>query len=135
MSQEPADAARVTFSLERAPGLEEGYPVRRSEAVTMYVAPEDVVSAENMKIAARDAELMAGIFRDHADDLRSFYNDVVAGRGESASATAQKIGLNETSFKKEGGGMWPFILGAGVIILGCVAFDCGGEHHHHGPHD
>lgn len=133
MAQSAVDAPRMTFHLERGPVIEEGYPVRRAESVTMQLTPEDIVSAESMTIAARDAELMAAMFRDHADDLRSFYNDVVAGRGEAAAATARKIGLDETSFKKQGGGMWPFILGVGVIILGCTAFDCGGEHHH-GPH-
>jgi hypothetical protein len=110
----------MTFAIDRLPTIEEGFPIHRSETVKIEISPTDAVTPEQMKVAAKDAEIVLGLMRDYPDDMRSFYNDIVAGRTETAKETATRIGLSESSFKQQGGGMWPFILGVGVIIMGCA---------------
>lgn len=116
-------APTMTFGLDRPPTEEEGFSVRRSESLTVELSPTDAVTPDGMKTAVKDAELMMELFRDHPDDLRSFYNDVVAGRTDNARETAIRIGLTESSFKQQGGGMWPFIIGVGIVIMGCAMTD------------
>src|SRR3954451_3580729 len=108
----------VTFTLDMLPTLEEGYPVRKSHSVTMHLDPQEVVSGELMQTAMRDAELMAQLFKDRSGELQTFYNHVVNDRKDEARTLARSIGLSELHFKQQGGGMWPYILGAAVIILG-----------------
>jgi hypothetical protein len=115
----------ITFTIDQLPTLEEGYPVRKSHSVTMHVSADDVVSPELIRTAARDAELMAQLLRERPDEMREFYNHVVNDRREEGTRLARSIGLSELRFKEQGGGMWPYILGAAVVILGCAAFDCG----------
>ena len=81
----------------------EGYPVRRSESVTIEIPVDDVVTPEQMKIALKDAELMLELLRDRPDEMRSLYNDVVAGRTDAVKETATRIGLSESSFRERGG--------------------------------
>ncbi len=116
-------APTMTFGLDRPPTEEEGYSVRRSESLTVELSATDAVTSEGMKTALRDAELMMELFRDHPDDLRSFYNDVVAVRTDTARETALRMGLTESSFKQQGGGMWPYIIGVGIVIMGCAMTD------------
>jgi hypothetical protein len=115
----------ITFTLDMLPTIEEGYPVRKSHSVTMHVDPDDVVSGELMQAAMRDAELMAQLFKERGSELQTFYNHVVNDRKDEATTLARSIGLSELHFKQQGGGMWPYILGVAVVILGCAAFDCG----------
>ena len=116
----------ITFTIDRLPTVEEGYPVRRTESITMHVSPEDAVSPEHIETAARDAELMAQLLREKPHEMREFYNHVVAGRSADANRTARSIGLTEFDFKRQGGGMWPYILGVGVVIMGYAMFTSDG---------
>ena len=61
------------------------------------------VTPEQMKIALKDAELMLELLRDRPDEMRSLYNDVVAGRTDAVKETATRIGLSESSFRERGG--------------------------------
>jgi hypothetical protein len=83
------------------------------------------VNGDLMPIATKDAELMARLFKDRGSELQEFYNHVVNDRRDDATRLARSIGLSELHFKEQGGGMWPYILGLAVIIIGCAAFDCG----------
>ena len=116
-------APTMTISIDHPPTTEEGYAVGRSESITIDIPEDDVVSPEQMKIALKDAELMLGLLRDRPDEMRSLYNDVVAGRSDAVKETSARIGLSESAFREKGGGMWPYILGVGVVIMGCVITD------------
>jgi hypothetical protein len=87
------------------------------QRLPVHCAQPDALTAEQMTTVQRDAEIMAALLRDHPDDIRSLCNDMIAGRIDSAKETALRVGLSESGFKMQGGGMWPYIVGFGVCIL------------------
>lgn len=76
-------------------------------------------AAEHVALAARDSELLTGIFKKHSHDLCQIVYAVNEGKFTEAKKMAEKIGLAEESFVRQGGGLWGLIivLGIGAALL------------------
>lgn len=74
-------------------------------------------SAEHIALAAKDAEIIQGIFKDKPKEVEEIVSLVVAGKFKEAQKIAERIGLTEDYFVKQGGGMWAIVIG---IAIGCA---------------
>lgn len=70
---------------------------------------------EGVRRAQVDAEIIATKLRDNPDEMRALLQAVGTGQGEEAHRLVGELGLTESDFQKQGGGiLW------GVVIIGVL---------------
>jgi hypothetical protein len=113
---------KLTFGLTRVPVEREAFPVSQQELFTMDLAAAGPIGSTEMAKALADGEIIVSLIREHPDEMAAIFNHVVAGRTEEANKLAERLGLSEGRFLRQGGGMWMYIALAGAVIFAYAAF-------------
>jgi len=74
-------------------------------------------SADHVALAAKDAEIIQGIFKNNPKEVEEIFSAVADGNFKEAQKIAERIGFTEDYFVKQGGGMWALVIG---IAIGCA---------------
>jgi hypothetical protein len=74
-------------------------------------------TADHVALATRDSEILAEILTGHPHEFCQIVSAVTAGKFKEAQKLAEKIGLTEEYFIRQGGGMWAIVIG---IAIGCA---------------
>jgi hypothetical protein len=74
-------------------------------------------SADHIALAAKDAEIIRGILKDKPKEVQEIVSAVSAGKFKEAQKIAERIGITEDYFVKQGGGLWALVI---VIAIGCA---------------
>jgi hypothetical protein len=72
-------------------------------------APEDI---ERIRI---DFELLAGLFRDHPDEMASLLESYVRKDATASRSVAASLGISEDTFTAQGGGIFWGLVAAIVV--------------------
>jgi hypothetical protein len=79
------------------------------------LAVERPLNADDLKRVQRDCEILAIKLRDKPEEIATILQEIFANDLDRARQVAQRIGLTEQEFTKEGGGlMWLVVV---VILL------------------
>jgi hypothetical protein len=104
-------------------GLEaESGDVRISQEQIFRIAMPASIESRHIELMRRDCEILAGIAREHPHTLVTLHNAALNSDLRTANRLAGEIGLREERFYAEGGGMWGWIIAAGVVLLAAAAF-------------
>jgi hypothetical protein len=104
-------------------GLEaESGDVNISQEQIFRIAMPASINSRHIELLRRDCEILAGIARDHPHTLVTLHNAALNSDFPTANRLANEIGLREERFYAEGGGMWGWIIAAGVVFLAAAAF-------------
>ncbi len=104
-------------------GLEaESGDVTISQEQIFRIAMPTSIGSRHIELMQRDCEILAGIAREHPETLATLHNAALNSDFRTANRLANEIGLREERFYAEGGGMWGWIVAAGIVFLAAAAF-------------
>jgi hypothetical protein len=72
----------------------------------------------NLQTAQKDFELIAAKLRDSPDRVQKLVRAVVSGQNSEVRELAEELGLRESDFQAQGGGILPAVV---VIAVFCCA--------------
>jgi hypothetical protein len=62
---------------------------------------------DRLETARNDLELIAAKLRESPDRMQDLLQAVVSGRNTEVGQLIQELGLRESDFQEQGGGIWP----------------------------
>jgi len=74
-------------------------------------------SANHVALAAKDAEILLSILKDKPKEVEEIVSAVGAGNFKETQKIAERIGITEDYFVKQGGGLFALVI---VIAIGCA---------------
>ncbi|UCE66899.1 MAG: hypothetical protein JSU85_02485 [Candidatus Zixiibacteriota bacterium] len=87
-----------------------------TEYVIEFSTGEEIRSRELDKIRI-DYKQLGNLLSENPEEMRNIFDDVLAGRHDSAKKKAKAIGLTEEKFQIKGGGVYWLIVAAVVIAI------------------
>jgi hypothetical protein len=116
------EKTKLTATISSSPVELDGMPVSYQQSFAIEMGR---IGPEEMKKALADSENITSLLRQYPKEMSAIVNDILAGRIESAKASASRIGLTEEAFQEKGGGMlfWIGIAFCAGAIFAAAAFN------------
>jgi hypothetical protein len=102
-----------------------GVTARGEQFVRVQLPP--AVTEEHLELMRNDLRLLSQVLDENPRTLLDIHNAVLRNDMPTANRLAREVGLTEENAQGYGGGMWGYILVAGVIIFAYAAFGGEGE--------
>jgi hypothetical protein len=78
--------------------------------------------AEGIRRAQVDAELLASKLRENAEEMQMLLQAYMSGQGSEVQRLIGELGLSESEFQAQGGGIFWIVVIAGVLCCASEAY-------------
>ncbi len=113
--------ATLVIGFVGPPAPDYGFDVATGRSVRVEVPKK--FTSDQVALAAKDSEIIAGILKDHPHEFEQIVSYVTAGNISKAKKVASEIGLTEKDFVKKRGGCWAVVIVIAVIAAVALEHD------------